>query len=129
MDLYDFRTQELPAREILARRIRLLRTLHGWSQEMLAELALLHRTHIGVLERGEGNPCLNSIEKIARAFEVPLRTLLDERFENLFDQKINRVEELRLAYGNGVPLHHYWLSSATAPCAGHGCPSATDRKS
>ncbi len=102
MDPHDSKICRLAAREILARQIRLLRTLRGWSQETLAGLTDLHRTYIGAIERAEGNPCLNNIEKIARAFEVPVRTLLDERFEDLFDHEINRVEEPRPAYGNGV---------------------------
>lgn len=100
MDPRDSKVQRLSARQILARRIRLLRTMRGWSQEVLAELAQLHRTYIGALERGEGNPGLDNIEKIAIAFEVPVRSLLDERFENLFDSNIDRVKEPRPVHGS-----------------------------
>ena len=37
---------EKKARKILAKRVRLLRAAHGWSQEVLAEISGLHRTYI-----------------------------------------------------------------------------------
>ncbi len=100
MDPHDSKNQRLSTRQILARRIRLLRTMRCWSQEVLAELAQLHRTYIGALERGEGNPGLDNIEKIASALEVPVRSLLDERFENIFDANVDGVKEPHPAYGN-----------------------------
>ncbi len=89
-------------RRILARRIRLLRNSRHWSQEVLAEFADLNRTYIGALERAEGNPCLDNIEKIADAFGVPVHRLLDEGFENFFDGGANRVEEPRARYFHDV---------------------------
>ena len=64
------------ARMRLARRIRLLRTRRGWSQEVLAELSGLNRSYIGAIERGEHNIGLDNIERIARALEVPVDRLL-----------------------------------------------------
>ncbi len=90
------------ARQLLARRIRLLRISRRWSQEVLAGLADLNRTYIGALERAEGNPCLDNIEKIADAFGVPVHRLLDESFENFFDGGTSRVEEPRAMYGHDV---------------------------
>ena len=59
----------------LAKKIRLLRAERGWSQEVLAELAGLHRNYIGHVERMEVNVGLD-LEKIARAFEIPVHELL-----------------------------------------------------
>lgn len=48
------------------------------SQEKLAELAGVHRTYIGMVERAEKNITLCNIEKIARALNVNISQLLDE---------------------------------------------------
>lgn len=51
-------------------RVRKLRTDRGLSQEKLAELADLHRTYVGSLERGERNVALINIYRLARALGV-----------------------------------------------------------
>ncbi len=65
-----------PTRHLLAQRLRLLRTLRGWSQETLAEQAGLHRTYISGIERAERNLGLDNLEKLARAFGVEPSDLL-----------------------------------------------------
>jgi transcriptional regulator with XRE-family HTH domain len=60
----------------LAKRIRDLRKLKGMSQEILAEKANLHPSLIGKMERGEINPTIISLEKIAKAFNISLAELL-----------------------------------------------------
>jgi len=57
--------------------IRIIRELRGLTQEKLAELAGLHRAYIGQIERGEKNIGLRNLEKIAKALDVPTRTLVD----------------------------------------------------
>ena len=47
------------------------------SQEELAELADVHRTYIGMIERAEKNITLENIEKIAKALKTPLHKLLN----------------------------------------------------
>jgi len=66
------------ARRLLARRMRILRATHGWSQEVLAELAGLHRSYIGGIERTTRNVSLDNIEKIALAFGVSMEELWQE---------------------------------------------------
>jgi transcriptional regulator with XRE-family HTH domain len=66
-------------RQIVARNVRLIRNKLGLSQEQLADLARLHRTYIGSIERAERNVSLDNIEKIAVALKVkPERLLTDE---------------------------------------------------
>jgi transcriptional regulator with XRE-family HTH domain len=49
------------------RRVREERDKRGLSQERLGELAKVHRTYIGMIERAEKNITLTNMEKIARA--------------------------------------------------------------
>jgi transcriptional regulator with XRE-family HTH domain len=65
------------ARKHLARKVRLLRTNRGWSQEVLAELSGLNRSYIGAVERAEHNIGLDNIERISRALETSVPALLD----------------------------------------------------
>jgi len=59
------------------RRLRELRLQKGYSQEKLAEIASLHRNHIGMIERGERNVTLLNIKKIARALGIEVSELLE----------------------------------------------------
>ena len=62
----------------LGRRIRKLREQAGISQENLGFLSGLHRTYVGAIERGERNPSVLSLKKIADALKVGLGDLFDE---------------------------------------------------
>ncbi|MDC8774568.1 helix-turn-helix domain-containing protein [Roseateles albus] len=67
---------ELTARERLARRLRLERAARGLSQEQLADLAGLHRTYVGSVERSERNVSLDNIEQLAKALALDISVLL-----------------------------------------------------
>ena len=54
-------------------RVRELRTQKKLSQEQLANLADVHRTYIGMIERAEKNITLINIEKITKALEIELK--------------------------------------------------------
>jgi transcriptional regulator with XRE-family HTH domain len=56
-------------------RMKAIREDRGYSQEQLADLAHLHRTYIGGVERGERNISLVNIWRIADALEVPPSSL------------------------------------------------------
>jgi len=58
--------------------IRGLREKANISQEALGQIAGLHRTYIGAIERGERNPSVLSLKKIADALNVTLGDLFDE---------------------------------------------------
>lgn len=57
--------------------LRQLREQAGLSQEEFAERAGVHRTYVGGIERGERNPTLQTICRLAAALNVPPRRLLD----------------------------------------------------
>jgi len=62
----------------LAKNVRLLRTVRGWSQETLALNAGLGRTFVGAIERAERNLTLATAEKIANAFQLTIADLLSQ---------------------------------------------------
>ena len=66
-------------RILFAKNVRYHRNLHGWSQEVLAETAGLHRTYIGSIERCERNISIDNIQRIAEALEVSPSILLTGR--------------------------------------------------
>lgn len=46
------------------------------SQEELAGILAMHRTYIGLIERGERNPTIRTLYKIAKALKVSASDLL-----------------------------------------------------
>ena len=64
------------ARLVFATQMRKLRADRGLSQEHLAELAEVHRTYVGSVERGERNVSIDNMERIAAALGVALRDML-----------------------------------------------------
>ncbi len=63
---------------LFGRRVREERLKLNLSQESFAELAGVHRTYIGMIERAEKNITLTNIEKIAGALGVEISQLLKE---------------------------------------------------
>jgi len=58
-------------------KVKEFRKKNDISQEKLAELAGLHRTYIGMIERGEKNLTLLNIEKIATALNIKIIDLFN----------------------------------------------------
>lgn len=56
-------------------RVRELRKEKEISQEELADRAGVHRTYIGMIERGEKNITIVNIQKIAKALGVGIKEL------------------------------------------------------
>ncbi len=61
----------------LGRNLRRLREEKGWSQEVFAFEAKIHRTYVSDIERGARNPTIAVVEKLAAALEVNPGQLLD----------------------------------------------------
>ncbi len=51
------------------------------SQESLADLAGLHRTYVGAVERGDRNVSIDNMERLANALGCTLADLLTEHQE------------------------------------------------
>lgn len=59
------------------KRVRKARKALDISQEELAHIADSNRTYISDVERGTRNPSIEVVERIAKALEVKIGTLLD----------------------------------------------------
>jgi len=79
-------------RKLFGNRLRILRKAKGLSQEALAEMADTHSTYIGVIERGEQSPTLETIGKIARALDIKIK----EFFLFPFEEDVAKEEELAM---------------------------------
>ncbi len=62
---------------VFAANVRRKRLELGLSQEELAEAAGVHRTYVGMLERGEKNVTIYNIERISLALGVQPASLLE----------------------------------------------------
>ncbi|MGB2592074.1 MAG: helix-turn-helix transcriptional regulator [Candidatus Acidiferrum sp.] len=71
-------SKRISTRHILAENLRRIRAEKRLSQEKLGELAGLHRTYIGSIERAERNISIDNIEALAAALNVSVITLLGE---------------------------------------------------
>lgn len=69
--------QKSPILEVFGQNVRNLRVERGLSQEQLADRAGLHRTYVGMIERAEKNITLCNIEKLAKALNVKVSTLVN----------------------------------------------------
>jgi len=62
--------------------VKAWRKRRGYSQEVLAERADLHRTYISDVERGARNLSLDSMTRLARALEVSVAALFPANYPN-----------------------------------------------
>lgn len=60
---------------LFGRAVRKRRRELDLSQEVLAERAGLHRNYISDIERGDRNPSLENIQKLAKALDLKVSTL------------------------------------------------------
>lgn len=74
--------------EILGKRIQSLRKKAGLTQLQLAEMANLSLKHLGEIERGRGNPTLDSLLNLSSSLEISLAKLFDLEIEALTSQEM-----------------------------------------
>ncbi len=67
----------------VASRLAQLRVAKGWSLEELAVRAGLHRTSLGLIERGRRGMTLDTAYRLATALDVRLSSLVREGEERL----------------------------------------------
>ena len=74
--------------------MKFFRELKGFTQEELAEKAKLSSKFIGEIERGTGNPTIESLAKIAGALKIPAAQLLtEEDYKSLSKQDIETIRK------------------------------------
>lgn len=78
-----------------------LRISRSLTKENLADLANVHRTTIGLLERGERFPTLQLASNLAHALNIPLSELIQEA-ESILRGRAT-AEELALIHNNRIP--------------------------
>jgi transcriptional regulator with XRE-family HTH domain len=61
-----------------AANLRRLREERGLSQERLGEAANVHMTHVSKIERGQCEPGVRTVSKLASALRVPAGALFEE---------------------------------------------------
>ena len=62
----------------IASRLKEIRTAKGYSVYKLSQLSGVSETHIRDLERGDRNPSLDTIDRIAKIYGMSLSELLNE---------------------------------------------------
>lgn len=65
-------------RDLIAWNVRRIRVAHGVSQERLAFDAGVDRSYLGGMERGEANPTVDVLDRLAETLRVPLAELFVE---------------------------------------------------
>jgi CheY-like chemotaxis protein len=86
--------RKLDVQKIFGTSVRAWRGRLGISQEELADRAGLHRTYVCDVERGARNLSLKSIERLARALQVPVPRLFSSPTEDTQDARLTPVEIL-----------------------------------
>lgn len=69
-------------RDLVGRNVRRIRVAQGISQERLAFDSGVDRSYLGGLERGEENPTVDILDRLAATLSVPLRELFTEEGAN-----------------------------------------------
>lgn len=77
-------------RVLLGRRVRELRKARRLSQEALAEKMNGHPKYLGSVERGEQNPTIDFLMKLAAALKVELVSLFNFQWQKMSEAELKR---------------------------------------
>jgi len=80
-------------KQLFGKAIRRRRRDLDITQEELAERADLHRTFISDIERGEANPSLENIDRLAQALEISIVDLFSSFRMERSPEKLVRKEQ------------------------------------
>lgn len=96
------------ARILLGQRIRELRTLKGWTQQHLGDVADISYKFLGEIERGHQNPSLIVLEKIATALNVDLCELFKfkHNIQNRKDMELKMMKIMKIMSEDDLKKFH-----------------------
>ena len=69
------------ARTVVAKRLRLLREARELNQDELAIMSGIHRSYIGVIERGDKGVGIDMLGKICDALGISIQDFFDDDFK------------------------------------------------
>ena len=79
ISIQRFPVQNSQIAKALARNVRRLRKLKGWTQDELAAKLRIEQTAVSLIENGRSNPTLQTLEAIAACLDVRFAELFDAR--------------------------------------------------
>ncbi|WP_078430308.1 helix-turn-helix domain-containing protein [Alkalihalobacterium alkalinitrilicum] len=91
---------KLNLNEIIGKRLKQIRAERGLSLDKLAQITEVSKPMLGQIERGESNPTVSTLWKIANGLKVPFTTFIEE--ETPFIQIVSRQEVEPLIEEKGV---------------------------
>ncbi|WP_186224484.1 helix-turn-helix domain-containing protein [Burkholderia gladioli] len=124
-----------PTVDVWAKLIRILRTRENVTLEDAAEAAGIHRTHLGLLERGERQPTLSVAIQISKALGFELSELLLKaelveagkvREEDVFRDAVARIERPHCLRNQDALFDYTGLTPTMLLHAIHGCYNMLD---
>lgn len=84
--------------EILGQNIRIRRVAKGWSQEELSGLANVTPSHLGHIERGDGNPTFNTLLSLCEALQIDIEDVVKGAVEEPVEEKGLKLEKLQAKF-------------------------------
>lgn len=101
--------------QIIATRVRELRSGRAWSLDALADRSGVSRSTISLIERGESSPTAVVLDKLATALRVPLASLFERQSVEDIPSPISRADEQAVWTdpASGYVRRHL---SAAVPC-------------